>query len=142
MALNSWIQTYQILTNDDCIPSLSSILIAVSNVVVIFDKLVIFVTILGPLWIKKPTRPVAAPTTIALWPQVWILVQILWFHHKITKVWKQAIKGQEISERIYEVVALPKMWMKKLEKFCPEVFSFIFWAMRQLCIFVLKFPDL
>ena len=32
MALNSGIQTYQILTNDDeiCIPSLSSILIAVS----------------------------------------------------------------------------------------------------------------
>ena len=33
MALNSRIQTYQILTNDDevCIPSISSILIAVSN---------------------------------------------------------------------------------------------------------------
>ena len=32
LALNSWIQTYQILTNDDevCIPSLSSILIAVA----------------------------------------------------------------------------------------------------------------
>ena len=31
MAINSWIQTYQILTNDDevCIPSLSSILLAV-----------------------------------------------------------------------------------------------------------------
>ena len=30
-------------------------------------------------------------------------------------------KGQEISEWKYEVVALPKLWTKKLEKFCPEV---------------------
>ena len=28
-------------------------------------------------------------------------------------------KGQEISEWIYEVVALPKIWTKKFEKFCP-----------------------
>ena len=59
-------------------------------------------------------------------------------------------KGQEISEWIYEVVALPIICMnEKLEKLCPEVlgwnfsiFLFIFWAMRWLHIFILKFPDL
>ena len=30
-------------------------------------------------------------------------------------------KGQEISEWMYEVVELPKIWTKKLEKFYPEV---------------------
>ena len=30
-------------------------------------------------------------------------------------------KGQEISEGIYEVVELPKIWTKKLEKFDTEV---------------------
>ena len=29
-------------------------------------------------------------------------------------------KGQQISEWKYEVVALPKIWTKKIEKFCPE----------------------
>ena len=28
-------------------------------------------------------------------------------------------KGQEISEWIYEVFALPKIWTEKFEKFCP-----------------------
>ena len=46
-------------------------------------------------------------------------------------------KGQEISEWIHEVVALPKIWKKKLEKFCLEV-----WAMRRLNILILKSPDL
>jgi hypothetical protein len=41
VALNSGIQTYQILTNDDevCIPSLSSILLAVLRIRKIFEKL-------------------------------------------------------------------------------------------------------
>ena len=57
-------------------------------------------------------------------------------------------KGQEISEWKYEVVALPKIWMKKFENFYPEclgrifqIFSFIFWAMQWLHIFILKLPD-
>ena len=58
-------------------------------------------------------------------------------------------KGQYISKWKYEVVALPKIWMKKFEKVCPKYsgqnfsnFSFIFWAMRRLHIFILKFTDL
>ena len=31
----------------------------------------------------------------------------------------ESTKGQEILKWIYEVVALPKIWTKKLEKFCP-----------------------
>ena len=61
---------------------------------------------------------------------------------------RSTIKGQKISEGIYEV-ALPKMWTKKLEKFCPNLhgriflfFSFIFWAMQRLHILILKFSDL
>ena len=36
------------------------------------------------------------------------------------KLWNAA-KGQEISEWIYEVVALQKIWTKKVENFCHEV---------------------
>ena len=32
-------------------------------------------------------------------------------------------KDQEISEWKYKVVALPKIWTKKLEKFCPKQIS-------------------
>ena len=39
-------------------------------------------------------------------------------------LWKSCgqewVKGQEISEWIYEVVALPKIWTKKIKKFCPD----------------------
>ena len=58
-------------------------------------------------------------------------------------------KGQLISEWKYEVVTLPKIWMKKFEKFCPKYsgqnfsnFSSIFWAMWRLYTFILKFTDL
>ena len=58
-------------------------------------------------------------------------------------------KGLKISEWKYEVVTLPKIWMKIFGKFCPkyqgrffQIFSFIFWAMWLLHIFILKFPDL
>ena len=34
---------------------------------------------------------------------------------------KSISNGQEISEWIYEVVTMPKIWTKKLEKFCPIV---------------------
>ena len=47
------------------------------------------------------------------------------------KIWSRPI-AQNINE--------------KFEKFCPEqnfqIFSFLFWAMRQLHIFILKFIDL
>ena len=52
-------------------------------------------------------------------------------------------------KNIYEVVALPKIWTKKFEKFSPKYsgqnfsnFSFIFWAMWRLYTFILKFTDL
>ena len=37
--------------------------------------------------------------------------------NKKEKLWIN--KGQKISEWKYKVVALPKMWTKKLENFCP-----------------------
>ena len=37
----------------------------------------------------------------------------------------ESIKGQEISKWKYEVVALPKIWTKKLGKFCPKIYIFI-----------------
>ena len=50
-------------------------------------------------------------------------------------------KGQEISEWKFEVVALPKIWTSKFEKFCPKYsgqnFSNFF-----VHIFILKFADL
>ena len=68
-------------------------------------------------------------------------------HDKVIKCINS--KGQEISEWKFEVAVLPKIWMKKIEKFCPKYsgqnfsnFLFIFWAMGQIHIFILKFPDL
>ena len=39
-------------------------------------------------------------------------------HDKVIKCINS--KGQEISEWKFEVVALPKIWTKKIEKFCPK----------------------
>ena len=53
-------------------------------------------------------------------------------------------KGQEISEWKYEVVTLPKIWTKKFEKFCPEVyivqctFTIRNQILKSLCIEVSK----
>ena len=41
-----------------------------------------------------------------------------------------SIQGQEISEWKYEVVALPKIWTKKFEKFCPEYLGMDFLWLR------------
>ena len=56
-------------------------------------------------------------------------------------------KGQEISEWIFEVVALPKLWKKKFEKFCPVTLGFFkfFLSMNIWCRRItqnMKFPDL
>ena len=58
-------------------------------------------------------------------------------------------KGQEISKRKYGVVPLPKIWTKNFKNSALntwgrifQIFSFIFWAIRRLYIFILKFIDL
>jgi hypothetical protein len=48
------------------------------------------------------------------------------------------------NENMYEVVALPKIWTKKLEKFCPDTFPFFVHVLGNVRIsyLILKFPDL
>ena len=42
-------------------------------------------------------------------------------------------KGHKFSEWIFEVVALPKIWSKKFEKFCPDVLWKVLFKLAALC---------
>ena len=89
-----------------------------------------------PLWLKafldfyqvasifhsqKAKNQIYIKKTLAtLWNSILVCEGYTLWH--LLSVWKYIIKGQEISECKYEVVALPKIWTKKIEKFCPKNF--------------------
>ena len=47
----------------------------------------------------------------------WFPIPIYWY---VGNAMYDFVKGQEISEWKYEDIALPKIWAKKFEKFCPD----------------------
>ena len=75
-----------------------------------------------------------------------ILTFYYWLHVEFVLTF---IKGQLISEWIYEVIVSPKIRTKNCQDFCPSTqgrnpdnFSFVFWEKRWLHKFVLKLSDL
>ena len=106
-----------------------------SRVCFLKRKMNLFFTWLSKNWIKKKEKSkiMREYKLMLLW--YWNLPRIFFdklenYHKQMLHVWAKALlvsfhkrnlpKGQEISEWKYEVVALPKIWSKKFEKFCPE----------------------